>query len=184
MKNCSLISWEQICLTLLWQHVTHCISKSENVKAGCVCLKPFSDMTCGKSLENWVRNWPRVCFTHMNNTEGGSLHRRLPNSNKSSALFSWEVEPPGAARVNSTAEITGFSWQHTNTWHLHLCVFYVCHTAFSLGDICFPFSFFFIRFASVAFLQTLYNQTRQRKSADNPEPLTFTFTCSSSGKNM
>ena len=53
-------------------------------------------------------------------TTGGSLHRHVHNSNKSSALFRWEVEQPGAAdrdrrqHINSAVEITRFSWQHTD----------------------------------------------------------------------
>ena len=51
----------------------------------------------------------------MHNASGGSLHRRVHNSNKSSALFRREAEQLGAAvrdrerHINSAAEITWFS---------------------------------------------------------------------------
>ena len=77
----------------------------------------------------------------MHSTAGGSLHRLVHNSNKSTALFRWEVEQRGAAgrgkkwRVNSAAEITWLTWQHTlvsaliptNSPDNFVSVFYVCH---------------------------------------------------------
>ena len=39
------------------------------------------------SVENWAWTLPSVCFPHMHNTAGGSLHRLVHNSNKSSILL-------------------------------------------------------------------------------------------------
>ena len=60
-------------------------------------MSSFSDMTSGKYPDNWLQSLPRVCLSHMHNTAGGFLHRRVHNSNKSSAFVRREVEQPGAA---------------------------------------------------------------------------------------
>ena len=50
--------------------------------------------------------WPagkvwRICLSHVHNTAGGSLHRHIHNTNKSSALFQQVVEQLDAAEAGS-----------------------------------------------------------------------------------
>ena len=105
-------------------------------------FKPFSDMTSRLS--------------HMYNTVGDFLHRRVHNSNKSSALFRREVEQPGAAdrgrnwHINSAAWITWFclqqprhcSYHHKLSWHFCRCLLRVS-VVFFTGRYLFSFCFFF-----------------------------------------
>ena len=72
----------------------------------------------------------------MHNPAGGSLHRHVHTSNKSSALFRWEVEQPGAAGWPLRRSRT------TNSCDTSVVVFYVWDTAFSPGDVSFSICFF------------------------------------------
>ena len=100
--------------------------------------------------------YPEFAFLHITKCSWGSLHGRVDNSNKSSALFRWEVEQPGATgrgrrwRINSAADIMWFSWQHTDIGvghfptnslrHLRWCLLRVWHR-FYTGRYWFSFSF-------------------------------------------
>ena len=69
-------------------------------------LKLFSDMTCGGTLENGV--W--TFLSHKHNSAGGSLLRRVHNSNK----------------LNTGVG----SYHHKLSWHLPRCLLRVSHLFF------------------------------------------------------
>ena len=66
---------------------------------------PPATRLCSDVIQRLVHGVYPVCLSHMHNTAGGSLHRRVYNSNKSSALFRREVEQLGAAGRGSAAGI-------------------------------------------------------------------------------
>ena len=73
-----------------------------------------------------------VCFSHVNNTAGGSLHRRVHNSNKSSTLFMREGVQQAEAGSNvvthdilDNTQTLMSALMATNSLNMFVCVLYV-----------------------------------------------------------